>query len=287
MLLPFGSEKPSPVLLGLDPREGRIPEDCYPSPARDAEATGVAFRNFGCRLLDALKGEIRAVKVQIAFYEALGIAGLKAYIETLAHAKKLEIPVIADVKRGDIASTAEAYARAHLAGDFEADAVTLSPWLGKDSIQPFVNEAKNRGKGLYLLLHTSNPGSKDLQELRLKNGDRVFEALANLIAAWQQELPREGDWSPMGVVVGATWRDAIYEMKLRLPGTPFLVPGFGAQGGTAEDVACLFENDQNAHLVNASRSIIFAFEKDGGSLEDAALNAARTMKHEILQAAEQ
>ncbi len=275
-------EKLSPICLGLDPRPDLMPEECWPGSRRDAGAAAEAAENFGLRLLEALAPHAAAVKVQIAFYEALGIRGLEAYQRTLKEARRRGLIAIADVKRGDIASTAEAYAAAHLApgAPFEADAVTLSPWLGHDSLEPFLGHCQKAGKGVYLLLHTSNPGSKDVQELPLADGTPLYRRLAVLMAGWQRDLGGEG-MSPLGAVVGATYPTELADGLALLPRAPFLVPGYGAQGAGGREVACLYARGPAPHLVNASRSLIYSQRENGQSFEDGAIAAALAMKAEI------
>lgn len=278
-------EKHSPILMGIDPRQELIPEDCYPDGQDSAEAIAEGFYQFGARLMQALQNEIAAVKPQIAFFEALGIPGLCAYQRLLKKAKELNLLSIADIKRGDIGSTSEAYAKAHLGGPdigpFEADAVTINPWLGGDSLEPYFKRCQERGKGVYLLLHTSNPGSLDLQEQEC--GDKkLYEHLGDLINGWQEKWTPNEERSSIGAVVGATWPQQLVALKDRCPRTPFLVPGYGSQGGKGEDVAPLLTDAHMPHLINASRSLTYAHQKHPGGLEAAALVAAREMKQDIL-----
>lgn len=283
----------TPVLMGLDPRADLIPDDCFVNGRGSAEAISEGFARFGIRLLEALSDKIAAVKPQIAFYEAFGLPGLKAYQQILQRAKGLGIPTIADIKRGDIGSTAEAYACAHLKGNdgedapFEADSVTLNAWLGEDSLEPFFKRCVEHQKGVYLLLHTSNPGSTDIQEWEGKTGQRVYQHLSDLMDRWQEKYTPEGDWSPIGAVVGATWPKQIVELKDRLPRTPFLVPGYGSQGGKGEDVAVLYEKMKVPHLINASRSLTYAYRKEEGlTLEEGAIKACEAMTKDILSSAQ-
>lgn len=250
------------------------------------EAIALGFENFAFRLMDALAPYVAAVKPQIAFYEAYGLPGLKAYSNILTRARELDLISIADIKRGDIGSTAEAYAQAHLGGPepgpFEADAVTINPWLGADSLEPFFKRCQNREKGVYLLLHTSNPGSKDLQESELQQGAQLYQHLASLIDQWQTKWTSEGAYSSIGVVVGATYPEQLIELKAQLPRAPFLVPGYGSQGGKGRDVASLYDEDWTPHLINASRSLTYAYRETDTTLEEGALQAAEAMKQDIL-----
>jgi orotidine-5'-phosphate decarboxylase len=281
------NKKQSPVLLGLDPRPEMLPDDCFKSKNGTVEDTAQAFTNFGIRLIDALEEDIAAIKPQIAFYEALGLPGLKAYCDTIEYAQKKDVIVIADIKRGDIGSTAEAYANAHLGplegtskGPFEADAVTLNPWLGKDSLVPFFERCKKKNKGVYLLLHTSNPGSKDLQEIQTENQKNVYEELSDIIKEWQTEYSPSP--SNIGVVFGATFPEQLEQMQLHLANTPLLIPGYGAQGGSGKDLNFLFKGEFGPHLVNASRSLTYAYQKYECSLEEGAKKAVIAMKQDLL-----
>ncbi len=278
----------SPVLLGLDPRPDMLPQDCFKNSNRSDSDIADAFLNFGIRLINALEDHIGAIKPQIAFYEALGLHGLKAYQQTIEYARKKDVIVIADIKRGDIGTTAEAYAQAHLGpvegddmGPFEADAVTLNPWLGKDSLEPFFKRCKHKKKGVYLLLHTSNPGSKDLQETKTDNNTQVYEHLAELILKWQSEINQNP--TNIGVVLGATYPEQLQKMNVLLANTPLLIPGYGAQGGSGEDLAFLFKNKLGPHLINASRSLTYAYKKFETNLEDGALKAVNEMKLDLLR----
>jgi orotidine-5'-phosphate decarboxylase len=276
----------TPILLGLDPRAEMLPEDCFKNNGRTLENIADAFYNFGIRLIDALSTKVAAIKPQIAFYEALGIPGLTAYQKTIEYASSKGVIVIADIKRGDIGSTAEAYAQAHLGskdtndGPFEADAVTLNPWLGIDSLEPFFERVSNKDKGVYLLLHTSNPGSKDLQETKTANNDYLYEHLASLILSWQKGLGENG--KSIGVVLGATFPEQLKNMHELLKDTPLLIPGYGAQGGTGKDLNFLFKDKLGPHLINASRSLTYAYKKYNTSLEEGAILATEEMKKDLL-----
>jgi orotidine-5'-phosphate decarboxylase len=263
-----------------------IPDDCFSKGKADLEGIALGFEKFAFRLMDVLAPHVAAIKPQIAFYEAYGLPGMQAYVNILKRAKELDLISIADIKRGDIGSTAEAYAQAHLggpqSGPFEADAVTINPWLGGDSLEPFFKRCQEREKGVYLLLHTSNPGSKDLQECQLQSGPQLYQHLATLIDQWQAKWTPEGDYSSIGVVVGATYPEQLVELKAQLPRAPFLVPGYGSQGGKGKDVATLYGDDWTPHLINASRSLTFAYLEKGTTLEEGALQAAEAMKQDIL-----
>lgn len=272
-------ERGTVLCVGIDPRIDQIPADL--GPAAEVERT---LTRFGVEVLDLCAPYAACFKPQIAFFEEHGLAGLKAYAAILAEARRRGAAVIGDIKRGDIGSTAEAYARAHLrpGGDLEAGAVTLSPFLGRDSLEPFVVEAARHGKGLYVLVHTSNAGRRDLQDLELASGRRpVYEAVAQLVL----DLARGGRGpgpgpSPVGAVVGATGPEQAAALRRRMPDVPFLVPGYGAQGASAADVAVNFRPDGSGAVVNSARAIIHPSAPPGG-WRDAVAAAARRAKEEL------
>jgi orotidine-5'-phosphate decarboxylase len=196
-----------------------------------------------------------AVKPQSAFFEVRGADGVRSFERACAYARDAGLLVIADVKRGDIASTAQAYADAVFA---HADAATVNPYLGRDSVEPFLDACRRDGKGIFVLVKTSNPGSGDVQDAQLADGRRVWELVAAKVAEWGGELVGERGLSDVGAVVGATYPQEVAEARDLLPHAPFLLPGVGAQGGAAGDVAAAFAAGPAAGLVSASRSVIFA-----------------------------
>ena len=266
------------VCLGIDPRpeahERTHPERHGGDPARIARAVAEHARE----VLHATQDAIACVKPQAAFFEALGIPGLIALAQVIADARALGVPVILDAKRGDIGTTAEAYARAYLKdGVFAADALTVNPWLGLDTLEPFLAAAEAGGRGVFALVKTSNPGSGDLQDLPLASGGVVHEALADALAARADTLTSDRDgFTPLGAVVGATYPEALSALRARMPRALLLVPGYGAQGATAEDVVGAFRDDGSGAVVNASRSISYASAAaDGGAAARAAALAMR------------
>jgi orotidine-5'-phosphate decarboxylase len=230
--------KQSQLVVGLDP---------FPDRVRDIDSF--------CRtVIDAVAPYAVAVKPQSAFFEARGWQGVRSFESVCAYAREAGLLVIADVKRGDIGSTAAAYAEAFLP---HADAATVNPYLGGDSIEPFL-DACRRGAGIFVLVKTSNPGSGDVQDARLDDGRRVWERVAELVAGWGSDLVGQCGLSAVGAVVGATYPQEIADARALLPHTPFLLPGVGAQGATAADVGPAFANSPAGGLVSASRSVIFA-----------------------------
>ncbi len=253
--------KKGPLCVGLDTDPSYLPPEVLRMYPNAAEAVFAYNR----ALVAACAPHAACFKVQIAYYEAMGLAGLKAYAETLKAVRAAGIPVIADVKRGDIADTAKAYARAHFEGDFEADIVTLNPYMGFETLEPFLEYVDKTGKGAFVLLRTSNPGMKDIEWLELAGsakGARVLDAVGSGL----QEIQRRyGDFAtsgcaPFGAVVGCTEEADARALRDRYPGLFFLIPGYGAQGGAARIAATLL--DRAGGTVNSSRAILTAWKKD-------------------------
>jgi len=263
-------QKKTPALVGIDPRFDLLPDELQQKAASSTEdpwtAKARAFAEFGCRLIDVVAPLVPAVKPQAAFFEELGPAGTTALAEVIQHARKAGLLVICDAKRGDIGSTAEAYARAYLAGadsastPWGADCLTVNPYLGADTLEPFVKVCQERGAGIYVLVRTSNPGSGEFQD-RESEGKKLFEHVAKVV----EELAvrtSENDWGALGAVVGATYPEELEQLRNAMPHTPLLVPGYGSQGGTAADVAAAFNTEGLGAVVNSSRGINFAFRSD-------------------------
>ncbi len=276
----------SRVCLGIDPRPALSP---LTDPARlddDAERVAHAVEASFAAILRASADAIACCKPQVAFFEALGLPGLRALVGLLRTARELGVPVILDGKRGDIGSTAEAYAHAYLAnGTFAADALTVNAYLGLDTLEPFLDAALEHGRGLFVVLKTSNPGSADLQDLVLADGRLLHEALADRLAARASDLPRGPDgYSALGVVVGATYPEALAALRSRVPASVVLVPGYGVQGGRAGDVAAAFDADGLGAVVSASRSLTYLPATNEQELASAALAAVREMRDAINRA---
>lgn len=282
-----------PLCVGLDTDPSYLPPEIlrmYDSPAE-------AVLAYNRALIRETAPSTACFKVQIAYYEAMGLAGLRAYAETVKAVRAAGIVAISDVKRGDIADTAKAYARAHFEGDFETDIVTLNPYMGFDTLEPFVEYAEKKGKGAFVLLRTSNPGMRDIEWLELASGGgrRVLDAVGDGLAAIGKRLQRGADCSPFGAVVGCTEEAEARALRDRYPDTFFLIPGYGAQGGAARVAATLL--DRAGGTVNSSRGILTAWKKDetldirarSGSLtlDDIVASAARAAfaaKAELLAA---
>lgn len=285
--------KKSVVCVGLDPRLEKIP-----AAVRDAArgkfpddamaAAGEAIFVFNKGIIDAVADLVPAVKPQIAFYEMYGVAGMQAFTDTLKYARSKGLVTVADVKRNDIGSTAEAYANAYLGSvsvfgenvsPFEADSITVTPYLGWDGIKPFLDVAKKTGKGLFVLVKTSNKSSGDLQDLVVGVGGGatcpLYETVGHFVESWGADDVGEEGYSCVGAVVGATYPQQAAKLRALMPETLFLVPGFGAQGATVEDVKPCFNPGGMGALINSSRDVIFAYESSDKFSESDYTAAAR------------
>ncbi|TPF93918.1 orotidine 5'-phosphate decarboxylase [Bifidobacterium sp. UTBIF-68] len=285
----------NPSVVGLDPTEALVPPQVVASFAEEvrdsvdspeelpAAQLAVAYFEFNRTIINAVADIVPAVKPQIAMYEALGPAGVDVYTMTCEYAAQQGLYVLGDIKRGDIGSTAAAYAH-HLSGvgadaakgddaadngesiifdPWHEDAVTVNPYLGTDGITPFVDAAVASDKDIFVLVRTSNPSSSELQMLDLADGTKVYEHVADLVEGWGAETRGQHGYSRVGAVVGATNPEEGRALRKRMPHTFFLVPGYGAQGGTAQDVAGMFDETGSGAIVNSSRGIIGAWKKSG------------------------
>lgn len=254
-------QKRTPLVVGIDPRYASLPSSLQRGDALDARAA--AFREFSIGLLDVVAPLVPAVKPQVAFFEQLGWRGMQALADVVEHAKKLGVLVIADAKRNDIGSTAEGYADGWLGeqSPWRGDALTISPYLGDDSLEPFVRTAKERDAGLFVLVKTSNPGGKFLQDLTAGEST-IYGTVGDLVESLNRDSTGECGYGVAGAVVGATYPEQLASLRARMPHTWFLVPGYGSQGGTAADVAGAFDSNGLGAVVNSSRAIIFAHARD-------------------------
>jgi orotidine-5'-phosphate decarboxylase len=305
--------KGNPLCVGLDPRWSLLPKELRQNAlqkhGRTPKAAAEAFIAFNREVLDAVSAVAPICKPQIAFYEEFGVEGLRAYAETIAYARRKGLLVISDAKRGDIGSTAAAYAPAHLGeatdeegadenafnGGFGADALTINPYLGGDSLTPFLETAAARGAGLFILVKTSNPGSRDFQDLPIRDasGEQVTLAdkVADMVSDLGKSLIGDGGFSSVGAVVGATHPEEARRLRERMPKTLFLIPGYGAQGASAKDAVAGFASGGLAGTVNSSRGIIFSWkqkpyaEKYGEDRRQEAIRAAAEAAAEELNAA--
>lgn len=273
-------EKKTPVLVGIDPRFSSIPE-CLRTGVCASDLKGVAgvFRTFSLRILDVIAPHVACIKPQLAFFEAAGPHGMAALADVIEYARKLGLVVILDGKRNDIGSTAEGYAAAYLGEDsaWKGDALTVSPYLGEDSVQPFVKVAEQNDAGIFVLVKTSNPGGGMLQDLQA-DGKTIYQHTADWVEKTAVAFAdAQGEkYGAVGAVVGATYPEQLAELRQRMPHAWLLVPGFGAQGGTVKDVAHAFDEDGLGAVINNSRGIIFAHaRKDyAGKFTDAQWESA-------------
>ncbi len=285
--------KGTPVVVGIDPRWDLLPEAVQIASAGSSgtiqERTASAFETFGKLLIDVVAPLVPAVKPQVAFFEQLGVAGCRALHAVMRYARQAGLIVIADAKRGDIGSTAEAYADAWLAGEdpeaaaWPADALTVNPWLGRDSLEPFVSCARSRGAGVYVLVRTSNPGAADFQDRPTSDGP-LFECVAQVVRELAAAECGSHQYGPVGAVVGATWPDQLKTLRQQLPRVPLLIPGYGSQGSSASQCAAAFDDAGLGALINNSRAINFAWlhkpwsdQFDAHHWQDAVQAATRAM----------
>ena len=261
----------NPTVIGLDPRYEMLPKcvkDKYP---KTLEGVGQAIIEYNKALIDAIYDIIPAIKLQIAFYEMYGIPGMQAFKVTCEYAKQKGMFVIADIKRGDIGSTAQGYSNAYLGKTkieeneqslYDIDFVTVNPYMGTDCVKPFIDDCKKYNKGLFILVKTSNPSSGELQDVKLENGEEVYTRVAKYVEKWGEELRGEYNYSSISAVVGATYPEQLKQLRQIAPHTYFLIPGYGAQGGKAEDIALGFDENGLGGIVNASRSLMCAYKSD-------------------------
>ncbi|HWE36193.1 MAG TPA: orotidine-5'-phosphate decarboxylase [Isosphaeraceae bacterium] len=254
--------KGTAAMVGIDPRPEGLPKEVAGRFGGDREGLAGAVGAFGREVIDVVATRVPAVKLQAAFYEALGPEGMAELHETARYARRRGLIVVIDGKRNDIGTTAEAYARAYLGGEaaWDADALTVNPYLGSDGIDPFVKAAAAAGNGLFVLVRTSNPSAGDFQDLEA-DGKPLYQHVADRLADWAAPHRGESGYSFMGAVVGATYPGQLAALRAALPGVVFLVPGYGAQGGKAADVAAAFDEDGLGAVVNSSRGVTSAFER--------------------------
>ncbi len=291
-------EKQNPTVAGLDPKLDYVPASiknaCFEKYGKTLEGAAAALFEFNKAIIDNIFDIVPAVKPQAAYYEMYGWQGVKALADTIAYAKEKGMFVITDGKRNDIGTTMEAYAAAHLgttdvAGEivdaFGADALTVNGYLGSDGIKPLLNICKAKDKGIFVLVKTSNPSSGELQDLKLENGASVYEQMGRMCESWGEELAGKYVYSGVGAVVGATYPGQLAEMREKAPHTFFLVPGYGAQGGGAQDAKNAFDKNGLGAIINSSRGIMCAWKAQGLTEDDFAAAAraeALRMKEDIL-----
>lgn len=282
----------NPSVIGLDTDISYLPQDMLDQ-VNSLEQAGAAITEFNKNIIDAIYEIAPAVKVQVAYYEQLGVPGMKAFCDTLSYAKQKGMITIADVKRNDIGSTASAYSKAYFSGveikgkkliGFEADFITVNGYLGSDGLNPFIKDCQAYDKGIFVLVKTSNPSSAQLQDQELTNGKLFYQQVGELISNLGQDLIGKYGYSKVGAVVGATHPKQAQVLREMFPNVFFLVPGYGAQGGTAEDLKVCFDSNGLGAIVNSSRGIICAYQKDkykGMDYAKAAYNACLDMREDL------
>ncbi len=285
----------NPTCVGLDTNFNYLPSEM-----REDISTfeGVSERlvEFNMAIIDSICDIVPAVKVQIAYYEMYGYDGLKAFAYTLNYAHGAGMNVIVDCKRNDIGATAACYAKAYLGKtdvgekkikSYSADMITVNGYLGSDGIVPFLDLMKDRDKGIFVLVKTSNPSSGELQNMKLENGMYVYERMGQLVGEWGKDYIGKYGYSDVGAVVGATYPNEAKKLRAELPNTFFLIPGYGAQGGNAEMLKGCFDSRGLGGIVNSSRAIICAYKNpkySGMSYTDAARTACLDMQQDLLGA---
>lgn len=278
--------KGAPVCVGIDPVYDKLPDVL--KTASDEAGQVRAVEQFCMTVLERVAAQVPAVKPQSAYFEALGPAGVQLYFDVCKRAKELGLLVIGDVKRNDIGSTATAYAQAHLLREDAPDCVTVNGYLGRDGLDPFIEAATATGKGLFVLVRTSNPSGAEIQDLEDSAGVKLYEHMARYVAALDTAATvGESGFSCIGAVVGATWPAQAAELRTMMPKQLFLVPGYGAQGATARDCAASFDASGRGAIVNASRSVLYAFAKEdaaGMDWADAVERAAGALADDVASA---
>lgn len=268
-------KKRGPICVGLDPNLLHMPEE-----VKDLDLEEKIF-TYNKMIIDATKDLVACYKPQFALYEAHGIAGMKALKRTLEYIRKCGIIIVSDVKRGDISSTAKGYAEAYFTGDFESDIITLSPYMGLDSIEPYMEYVEKYDKGLFVIIKTSNPGSQDFETIDV-NGEPFYSIVGKKIVDMPSNTVGKSGYRKIGFVIGATNKEENEGQYIRnlFRDTFFLIPGYGAQGGGAKDAQTLLI-DNNGGVVNSSRGIIRAFEKSDKDFETATRDAVLNMRRDF------
>lgn len=295
-------EKNNPTVVGLDPKLDFVPkyirDKAFSEHGINTIGAAKAILTFNKKIIDAVYDIVPAVKPQLAYYEMYGIEGIKVFDETVKYAKSKDLIVIADGKRNDIGTTAESYSAAYLGKIkleneksepvFDVDALTINPYLGVDGIKPFLEDCKNFNKGIFVLVKTSNKSSGQLQDVLTEQGQSIYEIVAELVNEWGKNLVGKYGYSSVGAVVGATYPNQAKVLRKSMKKAYILVPGYGAQGGTARDAANSFNSDGLGAIINASRSIMCAYQSETwsskfkeSSFDEACRAEAIRMKEEI------
>lgn len=280
-------KKNSPLVVGLDPHFDLFPS-IYKNNSTTQKEIASGILDFNRKIIDAVYDIVPAVKPQIAFYEKFGLDGLTAYSNTIKYAKDKGLLVIGDIKRNDIDSTARAYSDAHLSEtiynsienhDFNVDAITINPYFGSDGIKPFVDNIKKFGKGVFVLVKTSNPSSKEFQDVIVESSQndkiKFHELVAQYVNKWGKDSIGEYGYSSVGAVVGATFPEEIKILREIMPNTYFLLPGIGTQGGKINEIKPCFDKNKLGALISVSRSVLYAYKNNSKFNESLFAEAAR------------
>ena len=279
----------NPTCVGLDTLFDYLPDEMKEG-VTTFEGVAEKVLAFNKKIIDYIYDIVPSVKVQIAYYEIYGVAGMQAYYETLRYAAEKGLVVIADAKRNDIGSTASCYAKAFLGESqvneenlraFPSDFVTVNGYLGSDGIVPFVEQCEKNDKGIFVLVKTSNPSGAEIQNMVLENGVPMYEYMGGLVEKWGESTIGKYGYSAVGAVVGATHPTEAARLREILPHTFFLIPGYGAQGGNAEMLKSCFGANGLGGVVNNSRGILCAYKKNGGTYYDAAREACIAMQKDL------
>lgn len=294
--------KNNPTVVGLDPKLEYVPsfiiENAVNQYGNTLKGASEAILEMNKKLIDAVYDLVPAVKPQLAYYEMYGVEGIRAFDETCKYAKSKGLLVIADGKRNDIGTTAEAYSKAFLGktdlvtgtdgqilqqAAFDEDALTVSPYLGVDGVKPFVDDCKQFNKGIFVLVKTSNKSSGQLQDLVTQDGRTIYEIMASYVDEWGSEVVGEYGYSSVGAVVGATYPEQAKKLRQIMKRAYILVPGYGAQGGTATDCANSFNEDGLGAIVNASRSVMCAYKSDRWKKDFSEKQFAEAARAEVIR----
>lgn len=264
-------ETNNPTVIGVDTRYDMVPDCVKNKYFKDIKGMCSAMLEYSKALIDSTYDIIPAVKLQSAYFEMYGVEGIKLYKEMIDYCKEKDMVVMADVKRGDIGSTSAGYSKAYLGkntinekeeGIFDVDFATVNPYMGSDCVNPFVEDCKKYDKGIFVLVKTSNKSSGELQDLKTEDGEEIHKKVAKLVNTWGKDLIGQYGYSSVSAVVGATYPKQLQELRELMPHSYFLIPGYGAQGGKAEDIALGFDENGLGGIVNATRSLMCAYKSD-------------------------
>ena len=285
-------ETNNPTVIVVDTRYELVPECVRNKYSKDITGMCEAMLEYSKALIDATYDIIPAVKLQSAYFEMYGIEGIKLYKEMINYCKSKDMIVMADVKRGDIGSTSAGYSKAYLGrntinekeeGIFDVDFATVNPYMGSDCVNPFVEDCKKYDKGIFVLVKTSNKSSGEIQDLKTEDGEEVYKKVARLVNSWGEELIGENGYSNVSAVVGATYPKQLEELREIMPHAYFLIPGYGAQGGKAEDIALGFDKNGLGGIVNATRSLMCAYKSERWQNEFSEEDYAKATRAEAIR----